>query len=121
MRQAETRPSPQSISCHSDWLRFHIWMQRRSMIDLAMDEEQKEDRQKSIESHEAKQSKQSVCSRDSMRISSAGTNQYIYKPRLTTYFRSQPSSGVGDVRKRQAQHDHPEQPTCFKQLSTEQL
>src|SRR6267142_6148086 len=92
----------------------------RAMRDLAIDQNEKQDCQHGVKSHEAEQGKQSVAGMDVFRIARAGAHESIDQPGLAANFGGHPAGGVGDIRQRQAEHDDPEYPARFIQLPAPQ-
>src|SRR6476646_175619 len=92
----------------------------RAVRDLAIDEHQKQDCQHGVKAHEAEQGKQPVAGMNVFRIALAGAHESVDQPGLAANFRGHPAGGVGDIRQRQAEHDDPEQPARFIQLSSPQ-
>src|SRR5215472_4351280 len=76
----------------------------RAARNFVPDEIEEKDRQHGIESHEAKQGKQSVAGVNVLGISLGRAHEPINQPRLAADFRCQPPSGVGDIGQRQAKH-----------------
>src|SRR3954447_5590474 len=97
------------ISSDGNWLRVYIRAQAGSMLDFPVHEEQKEDREKGVESHESEESEQAVPSRDICRIPHRRSHQPIDHPRLAAHFRAQPYRSIGDIWNRQAKHNPPQQ------------
>src|SRR6476646_4026124 len=93
---------------------------RRAMRDLAVYQHQKQNGQHGVQPHETDQSEQAIAGMNIFRIAFRGAHEAIDQPGLPSDLRSHPTRGVGNIGQRQAEHDDPEQPARFIQLSAPQ-
>src|ERR1039457_645275 len=79
----------------------------RSFVDCAIDQEQKENREDGVDSHEADQREKGVAGGDVRGDAGRGAHDAINQPRLAAHFGGDPSGGGRDVGKRQHQQQKP--------------
>src|SRR5262245_22422434 len=82
----------------------------RTAVNLTTLQKEKKQTEHKIQPDEANQCEDRVAVAHYFAVAFARRKNAVDQPRLTPQFGSHPSQGVGNVRKRKCQHQHPEQP-----------
>src|ERR1700722_1511326 len=82
----------------------------RTVADLTTDQKEKEQTEDKIKAGEANQREDSVAVAHHFAVAVACVKKAVDQPWLTSKFGRHPAQRVGDVRKGECQHQHPEQP-----------
>src|SRR6202022_4774759 len=85
---------------------FPVW----PMLNFAVYQRDEQDAQDDIESHEAEQREERIAGGDLLGVSGGGAHQAVDDPGLTTDLSGHPAGGGGDIGKRKAKHEGPENP-----------
>src|ERR1700677_957592 len=90
----------------------------RSIVNCATRQIEKHQANHRIESGESDERKDCVAVADFMAVTLCSPEQAIDKPWLAAQFGRHPAERIRDVGKGKCQHQRPEQPVAFFQLST---
>ena len=81
------------------------------MLNFPPDQEQTQNSQHHVHTHESEQRKHAIAGRYRFRVAVLRAHQSVNEPGLAAKFGGQPSGGVRDVRERCGEHENPEHPT----------
>src|SRR5262249_38343569 len=82
----------------------------RTLVDLASGQEEKQRTQHEVESDESDQCENRISGADNLAVAVLGVKEAVDEPWLTAEFGRGPSECVGDIGKRQGQHQTPKEP-----------
>src|SRR6266404_4708039 len=80
----------------------------RTTADLTTDQKEKEQAEHEVKAGEAKQREKGGAIAHHFAVAVARAKEAVDQPRLASQFGCHPAQGVGDVRKGECQHEHPE-------------
>src|SRR5271170_4239937 len=82
----------------------------RTPVNLASGQEEKQQTEHEVEAYKSDQREKCVSAADHFAIAVPRLEQAVDKPRLASELRRHPSQRVGDIRKREGEHQNPKQP-----------
>src|SRR6266852_5137969 len=92
-----------------------------TLTDLTAEQEEKEQTEYEIETREADQREDGGAAAHHLAVAVARVKETMDQPWLTSEFGSHPAQRIGDVRIRECQHQHPEQPRAGFQSAAPHL
>src|SRR4249919_325476 len=99
----------QSRPNHNSTMRRLRGDESGTVQDLASDEIEVEESEDEVEPRHPDQREQHVAGADHVAITVQRAKQSVDEPRLASQFRHHPPGRIGDERKREGQHQHPEE------------